>query len=212
MEKSDKKRILTKILIVIAALTLLSCCFLGSTFAKYVTSANGSGTVAIANWDVSITNTGNGTYTFDQLSPDKDGTDTGTHSTGWVQVATITNSGEVDATVTVTGSGVVTTAMVTLNDKCNETVKATDQYRDYYSDTSLGNTFKIEFASDAEGTPLTDTTFTLEAETGSESIYARVTWTTTSDVMDTWYGTYLESITVTIGYTAVQAEEFPATV
>ena len=37
MEKSDKKRILTRVLIVIAALTLLSCCFLGSTFARYVT-------------------------------------------------------------------------------------------------------------------------------------------------------------------------------
>ena len=36
MEKSDKKRILTRVLIVIAALTLLSCCFLGSTFATWV--------------------------------------------------------------------------------------------------------------------------------------------------------------------------------
>ena len=55
MEKSDKKRILTRVLIVIAALTLLSCCFLGSTFARYVTSAGGSGTVGVAKWDVSGT-------------------------------------------------------------------------------------------------------------------------------------------------------------
>ena len=93
MEKSDKKRILTRVLIVIAALTLLSCCFLGSTFAKYVTSAKGSGTVGIANWDVSVTAEDSWNYTFDNLSPDKD--ETGTHSTGWVKVASLRNEGEV---------------------------------------------------------------------------------------------------------------------
>ena len=54
MEKSDKKRILTRVLIVIAALTLLSCCFLGSTFARYVTSANGSGTVGVAKSSLDV--------------------------------------------------------------------------------------------------------------------------------------------------------------
>lgn len=212
MEKSDKKRILTRVLVVLAALTLLSCCFLGSTFAKYVTSANGSGTVQIANWDVAIENTNSGSYTFTNLSPDKDGTNSGTHSTGWVKVAAITNSGEVDATVTITGSGDVTTAMVKLLTSKQTEAEESDLYDDYYSDVVLGQTFKVELASNAQGTALGNTTFTLLADDGTKDIYARVTWTTTNDVMDTWYGTYLESITVSIGYTAVQASEEPASV
>ena len=114
MEKSDKKRILTRVLIVIAALTLLSCCFLGSTFARYVTSAGGSGTVGVAKWDVSVTAEASGRYTFSDLSPDKDGENSGSHSTGWVKVASLRNQGEVDADVTITGSGDVTTTMVKL--------------------------------------------------------------------------------------------------
>lgn len=208
MERSDKKRILTKILVVIAALTLLSCCFLGSTFAKYVTSDNGSGTVQIANWDVAIENTNSGSYTFDQLSP---GITETTHSTGWVKVAAITNSGEVDATVTITGSGDVTTAMVKLLTSKKTEAEGSALYSDCYSDTLLGQTFEVELATDDQGTALGNTTFTLLADGGSKDIYARVTWTTTTDAIDTWYGTYLESITVSIGYTAVQAEEFPVT-
>lgn len=81
MEKSDKKRILTRVLVVLAALTLLSCCFLGSTFARYVTNADGSGTVGVAKWDVSVTTSASGSYTFTKLSPDKDSSNSGKHST-----------------------------------------------------------------------------------------------------------------------------------
>ena len=207
MEKSDKKRILTRVLIVIAALTLLSCCFLGSTFAKYVTSANGSGTVGIANWDVSVTAEASGNYTFSNLSPDIDGTE---HSTGWVKVASLTNKGEVDADVTITGSGDVTTAMVKLLETKKSEAEGSDLYGDCYSDTMLGNTFKIELASTATGTTL-NSSFTLSKTNGSQDVYARVTWTTTTDAIDTWYGTYLESITVTFSFSAVQAEEVPTT-
>ena len=208
MEKSDKKRILTRVLIAIAALTLLSCCFLGSTFAKYVTSANGSGTVGIANWDVSVTAEGSGKYTFSNLSPDKD--ETGTHSTGWVKVASLTNKGEVDADVTITGSGDVTTSMVKLLESKKTEAEASDLYNDCYSDTMLGQTFEIELASTATGTAL-NSSFTLNKTNGSQDVYARVTWTTTTDAIDTWYGTYLESITVSFEFTAVQAEEVPTT-
>lgn len=210
MEKSDKKRILTRVLIVIAALTLLSCCFLGSTFARYVTSASGKGTVEIANWDVSVTAEGSGKYTFSNLSPDKDGENSGSHSTSWVKVASLTNHGEVDATVTITGSGDVTTTMVKLLELKQEAAEETDLYNDCYSDTMLGQTFEIELASDMNGTSL-NSSFTLNMTNGSQDVYARVTWTTTTDAIDTWYGTYLESITVTFSFSAVQAEEVPAT-
>lgn len=208
MEKSDKKRILTRVLIVIAALTLLSCCFLGSTFAKYVTNASGKGTVEIANWDVSVTAGGSVEYTFDNLSPDIDSSSGGTHSTGWVKVASLRNQGEVDADVTITGSGDVTTAMVKLLKSKQEAAKKTDLYKDCYSDTMLGQTFEIELASNETGTPL-NSSFTLNKTNGSQNVYARVTWTTTTDAIDTWYGTYLESITVSFSFSAVQAEEVP---
>mgnify|MGYP005763774031 CR=1 FL=1 len=208
MEKSDKKRILTRVLIVIAALTLLSCCFLGSTFARYVTSAGGSGTVGVAKWDVSVTAEASGRYTFSDLSPDKDGENSGSHSTGWVKVASLRNQGEVDADVTITGSGDVTTTMVKLLESKKTEAEASDKYSAYFSNDSLKKTFKIELASDSNGTEL-DPTFTLNKTNGSQEVYARVTWTTTSDELDTWYGTYLDSITVTFSFSAVQAEEVP---
>lgn len=210
MEKSDKKRILTRVLIVIAALTLLSCCFLGSTFARYVTSASGKGTVGIANWDVSVTAGGSVEYTFSNLSPDKDGENSGSHSTKWVKVASLTNEGEVDADVTITGSGDVTTAMVKLIEDKESEAEGSDLYNDCYSDFMLGQTFEIELASNETGDGL-NSSFTLNKTDGSQDVYARVTWTTTTDAIDTWYGTYLESITVSFSFTAVQAEEVPAT-
>ena len=112
MEKSDKKRILTRVLIVIAALTLLSCCFLGSTFAKYVTDETGRAQVGVAKWDIDVETAGstNVTVNSNKLSPDDTEYDQATHASkprshtsDKFLVAIVTNNSDVDATITVSG-------------------------------------------------------------------------------------------------------------
>lgn len=107
---TKKKSIITKLFVALVALTLISCCFLGSTFARYTSGSNGSASVQLAKWDVSITGSGVGStdYTFNNgvLSPD----DTGYTSATAVKnelfdtpvlIATITNNSEVDAKITI---------------------------------------------------------------------------------------------------------------
>lgn len=200
MEKTEKKRILSKVLIVLAALTLLSCCFMGSTFAKYVTNGSGSASMTIADWDVAIKNEQQGNVTITDLSPDVGGA---SHSTGWIKVAAIRNSGDVSAEVTVSVSE------LTVGSAAFEKGAVEDErYNQYVSDTELQAVFTVAFASDANGTIITGNKFTL-APSGSQDIYMQVTWTTRSDAQDTFFGEYLDSLTWTISYSAVQSSELP---
>ena len=200
MEKTEKKRILSKVLIVLVALTLLSCCFMGSTFAKYVTNGSGSASMTIADWDVAIVKEQQGNVTITDLSPDVDGV---SHSTGWIKVAAIRNSGDVSAEVTVSVSE------LTVGSAAFEKGAVEDErYNQYVSDTELQDVFTVAFASDANGTAITNNKFTL-APSGSQDIYMQVTWTTQSDAQDTFFGAYLDSLTWTISYSAVQSSELP---
>lgn len=202
MEKSDKKRILTRVLIVIAALTLLSCCFLGSTFAKYVTDETGTAQVGVAKWDITISGDGTGTTaaSFSDLSPDANiGGKGATHSTGYYPIATITNSGEVSASVTFGATGGPTAT------HASGVTAETEGYNTYYSQTNTNSMFSIAFYSDDSGTPLSSG-YTLAAGK-TLNIYAKVTWTTIDDATDTWYGENVESVTWTLSYTATQNSE-----
>ena len=49
---TKKKNIASKLVLVLFVLTLISCCLLGSTFARYVSSGTGSASIGIAKWDV----------------------------------------------------------------------------------------------------------------------------------------------------------------
>ena len=200
MEKTEKKRILSKVLIVLAALTLLSCCFMGSTFAKYVTNGSGSASMTIADWDVAIVNEQQGNVTITDLSPDVDGV---SHSTRWIKVAAIRNSGDVSADVTVSVSKLTVGSAV-----FEEGADEDKRWNQYVSDTELQDVFTVAFASDANGTAITNNKFTL-APSGSQDIYMQVTWTTRSDAQDTFFGEYLDSLSWTISYSAVQSSELP---
>ena len=200
MEKTEKKRILSKVLIVLAALTLLSCCFMGSTFAKYVTNGSGSASMTIADWDVAIVNEQQGNVTITDLSPDVDGV---SHSTGWIKVAVIRNSGDVSADVTVSVSELTVGSAV-----FEEGADEDERWIQYVSDTELQKVFTVAFASDANGTEITNNKFTL-APSRSQDIYMQVTWKTQNDAQDTFFGEYLDSLTWTISYSAVQSSELP---
>ncbi len=214
MEKSDKKRILTRVLIVIAALTLLSCCFLGSTFARYTASGSGAASIGVAEWDVTVTPSAEFDVEQDanKLSPSKtaytDAETTRSNSTEKFLVATITNTGDVDALVTVTGNGTatVTASGYTGTDRSSEAAAC----------------FSIKFY---KGENATDTTTTTElgatenvvAENGTLYIFAQITWTTqdsgsdgtAGDSLDTWIGQYATKVSWTLTYTAVQDSQIP---
>lgn len=48
----------TRVLVALLALTLVTSCFVGGTFAKYVSTADGTDTARVAHWGVTIATTG----------------------------------------------------------------------------------------------------------------------------------------------------------
>lgn len=222
MEKSDKKRILTRVLIVIAALTLLSCCFLGSTFAKYVTDETGSAQVGVAKWDIDVETAGstNVDVNLNKLSPDDTEYDQATHASkprshtsDKFLVAIVTNNSDVKATITVSAGDTAT---------CNVMEGAEDQ--DEYEDksTDAAKCFSIKFyksdTNDADAATEELVSETLNAKTADPAdaiyIFAEVTWTSqdatgNGDTLDTWIGQYVTSVSWTLTYKAVQASELP---
>ena len=105
---TKKKNIASKLVLVLFVLTLISCCLLGSTFARYVSGGTGSASVGIAKWDVGMAE-GSMTIDVDKISPSQEekgahnGDDPRTHkATPAKAIATITNNSDVSAKVTVT--------------------------------------------------------------------------------------------------------------
>ena len=214
---TQKKRIASKLFLLVLVMTLISCCFLGSTFARYTSGASGTGTLQVAKWDINFKNgvTESDTslnVTFAKLSPLNSaytGTDR-THSTAVVKVATIENKGDVAALVTLEvaatptltcdaayGTGVTTGDGAPTEDECKEV-------------------FTIALYSDADGTnPITGDQNI--AVGGTLVIYAKVTWTSdvggltgeNADIRDTWIGEHVSAVTWTLECTAVQNSKLP---
>ena len=223
---TQKKNIASKLVLVLFVLTLLSCCLLGSTFARYVSGGNGSASVGIAKWDVNVNTSVESTIKFDKLSPSMDAAASGanrTHSTGLVKVAEISNSGEVDAEVTIS-VGEIDFAGITFG---NGYEWQTDKVAgDGPSEAQVEALFSIKLYYTTENTAATDNEITsgtaitakLAKEGGIFYIWAEVTWTSTDlqnggttfgDAVDTWVGKNVKTISYSFAYTAVQASELP---
>lgn len=112
MTKKAKKLFLRSVA-ALAALTVVSCGLLGSTFARYISTSEGDAVTGIAKWDVKLENKFPNTTAImaveNKLSPDVEGTFNGTtdrvQSTGGALALTITNRGDVDANITVSLGG-----------------------------------------------------------------------------------------------------------
>ena len=103
-----KKRIVSKLILALVVLTAISCCFLGSTFARYTSGGTGSATVDVAKWDVQFGAETETPVELGMISPAETAYDAGTHSSTprknegeKVLVATITNNSDVEADVTI---------------------------------------------------------------------------------------------------------------
>lgn len=216
---TQKRKLVSKLFVAVVVLTLVSCCFLASTFARYTSGGSGTGTVEVATWKVTGEGAGQINAQFKQLSPSMDEyVDTPrTHSTAPVLVATISNTGDVDALVT------LTTGASTI------TEPAGGWGEGEYSKSEIEGLFTIALytsttngaADSVDGlTAYTAATAAINvpATSGTLYVYAVVTWTSDdktvtgedADARDTWVGENVTGVSFDISYTAVQNSELPA--
>lgn len=231
----QKSRIVSKLFAALVILTLISCCFLGSTFARYTSTGTGTASVAVAKWDVDITNNADATswateLKFAKLSPSMSGdtSDDQYNSTGKVLVAEVKNNSEVDADVTLSlnkwnlttqngGENPADGETPTSTCPTDDMVYGVFQVNIYINEES---TAKLSVAANA--TENNSVTVNLDAVSGSVvdsvKIYAEVVWLTkyqtgnytapwTADSLDTWIGENIASLGFTINCTAVQNSE-----
>lgn len=213
---TQKRKLVSKLFVAVVVLTLVSCCFLASTFARYTSGGSGTGTVNVATWKITGKGTGDAggiNATFDKLSPSKDAyVDTPrTHSTAPVLVATISNTGDVDALVT------LTTGASTITEPAGGW--------EPYTESAIEGLFTIKLytSTEEEVSPavgdLTAYTVAINvpATSGTLYVYAVVTWTSddktvtgeAADTRDTWVGENVTGVSFDISYTAVQNSEAP---
>ncbi len=234
-----KKRIVSKLILALVVLTAISCCFLGSTFARYTSDGTGKATVAVAKWDVSFGEEAEEAVALGMISPDDTEYDAETHKnaprshTGdKVLVATITNNSDVDADVTVTlGTiGFVNAEGEAFTGFGEGAGWSASSKTDNPTQTQVAGLFSIklwyggEGALDAEAAAAntelksgTTVTLGVGSETPVElNIYAEVTWTSAdallegnSDALDSWVGKNIAGLTSTLTFTAVQGSETP---
>lgn len=219
---TQKRKLVSKLFVAVVVLTLVSCCFLASTFARYTSGGSGTGTVNVATWKITGKGTGDAgeiNATFNKLSPSKAAyVDTPRkHSTAPVLVATIKNTGDVDALVTLTTGA--------------STITKPDGNWGEYSESEIEGLFTIAlYTSTTNGAAdsvdglnaYTDVAINVPATSGTLYVYAVVTWSsdvgktdpdpdgTYADARDTWVGENVTGVSFTISYTAVQDSQLPA--
>ena len=226
---TQRKSIGAKLFIALIALTLISCCFLGSTFARYTSGGSGSASTGVAAWNINVTG-GDTSGSLDvnftnKLSPSME--DFGSaeqirkNPTGKILIATIRNEGDVAAKVTIThgdisitptGEGEYGTGITNVNAGNDDAAPTEAQVKGLFSiklyqddsETYAGDNNEIGSA------------INLEAKS-KVYIFAEITWTSTdtegkavADAIDTWVGENVTKISYTFSYTAVQASEIPA--
>ena len=230
---TKKKNIFVKLFVALVALTLISCCFLGSTFARYTSGGKGSADVDVAKWSITDDIKDNTTVSVGTFSPNMSGYGDGatvSNSTVPTAVMTLTNNGEVDATVTFSmgaasflaesgdpvafsGSKEYSWAgsAVAGDHASEEQVKARFSVALYFGAESTWDSAYL-----ANGIALDSTQVTL-AKGQSITVFMVVTWTTPyendsaskgelCDAIDTWIGQNVASIAYEVSFKAVQAE------
>ena len=232
---TQRKSIGAKLFIALIALTLISCCFLGSTFARYTSGGNGSASTGVAAWSINVTGGGaSGNMDVDftnKLSPSMDDfVDTSaenarTNSTGKILIATIKNTGDVAAKVTITAGDITITKTVGVEyAKDGSGITNVNASNDDAAPTEaqVKGLFSIKLYQDDSKTYAGDNTeiegeIDLPATDGVVYIFAEITWTSAdakgeavADAIDTWVGENVTKISYAFSYTAVQASEIPA--
>lgn len=213
---TKRKSVVSKMLLLVVILTLVSCCFLGSTFARYTSKGSGTGTVNVAKWDVKY-EAGATQVEEAELSPSKEAYTGGdSYAAGSARkntserklVATITNSGDVDA-------------LVSLQAVVDVVTKEAEATHETYTDEVIKGMFSVTLYTstedNAEGATEYSVAVNVPAKEGTLYVYATVTWTsddestfgTPADERDTWIGQNVSAIGFTVTYTADQNTQIP---
>lgn len=237
------RKLLWRITAVLAVLAVVSICFVSGTFARYVSNRSGSTETKVAKWDIDFTDgtkpvTNNFTVTVGKLSPDMsefgtlDDDDKQSAGDGYpgqrvkttdaVLALQITNSGDVDAYLTITppeknsltfygynadgkiswgngfaigGDGTITAPSL---DEAREVITmqfalTTTQNPDETDWKSLDD---INFGSEAK--PLTLKAKSESGETSKYYFYVRSVWTSQdSEYYSEYYSKYYETDSTT---------------
>ena len=175
-KKTEKKRIFSKLTVCVAALALVSCAFVGGTFARYTNSGEvDNGGANVADWYIDVQD-GSGTEdVVFTISPD----DTKYGSTDRVNTAnnggvilTFVNRGEVDATIKVTKGD----SLVVYGKKWDDTQSKWTEYEltDGYEGTDMaGNKFQWDATNMKPLLTLgADNTYTASTEWSNVSLNA----------------------------------------
>lgn len=233
---TQRKSIGAKLFIALIALTLISCCFLGSTFARYTSGGKGSASTGVAEWNIAgkfeAGSAGSDSITvhFDGLTPSMQGYQENTdrnNSTGRILIATITNNGEVDAEITLTASeaSFVDSEKIAVTFESGYSFSDSDGLTgDGASQAQVEALFSIELTYGTQkgaSSATTPVSGAIDLAVGKTIyVYATVTWTTPyasstsqgvlEDAVDTWVGQNVFGVAYDISYVAVQAEQNPA--
>ena len=217
---TKRKSVVSKLLLLVALMTIVSCCFLGSTFARYISTGTGTATIPVAKWSIKVGDTGSGAAQFDKLSPlaaPYEGT-VRANTSGKILVASMSNGGDVDALVKFTvgevnvasdakyGQGVATDGIPTADE-----VKEVFSVKFYYALTK---------SADAATNEIPAGGVTLNAAGGQMTaiyIYAEATWTSDTetitgddaDLRDTYIGQYVANVVYNYTWEAVQVTDLP---
>ena len=232
-KKLEKKSVLKKLTIGIAAMALISCAFVGGTFARYTTGEKEiPGGVNVADWKIEVIEDAADIFEFTPNMEAYDSeTRTKTVSEGG-KILEIKNSGKVAATVTIK----VNTSSYVMEDKEGNPA----QFPEYsvvngeavnaeWENVTVSNIFTIDALTvQYSGSTTTETgvpegtvtTYTITLQAGESVIVSvgEVVWTsdltgedgTYGDLRDTWIGENISQIGYKMTWSAVQAEELPA--
>ena len=232
-KKLEKKSVLKKLTIGIAAMALISCAFVGGTFARYTTGEKEiPGGVNVADWKIEVIEDAAAIFEF---TPNMDAyaTESGPRSktvTEGGKILEIKNSGKVAATVTIK----VDTASYVMEDKEGNpaqfpqySVVDGEAVNAAWQNVSVDDIFTIhDLTVQYSGSTSVETvpegtvkTYEITLKAGESVIVSigEVVWTSDltgengayGDLRDTWIGENISQIGYKMTWSAVQAEEIP---
>ena len=218
---TKRKSVVSKLLLLVALMTIVSCCFLGSTFARYISTGTGTATIPVAKWSIKVGDTGSGAAQFAKLSPlaaPYEGT-VRANTSGKILVASMSNGGDVDALVkfTVDEVNVASAAAYGTQGVAVDGIPTADEVKEVFS---VKFYYALSNSAAAATNEIPAGGVTLNAAGGYMTaiyIFAEATWTSDTetitgddaDLRDTYIGQYVANVVYEYTWEAVQDTDLP---